>query len=352
MLNRNLATAVSYFLCVVGLSDTAVMSYAEYHRLDLPCTVSGGCEIVWKSAISHPLGVPLPYIGFVAYIALTAMVVLHFRDRSDRWMKRANIVALGGAAVSLGLTAYSTQILGVRCPWCIASALTMCLLALVTSLSVRHSVEPGHRAMRSGLVIALSCIPIAIALGSTAIADRFVMQSPSIQFTASRHPRPDELNPPQTVAFNPSGNRGSLTMFLDLKCGTCHAIFPEVVRYAKAAQLVLYIRHNPSAMHEGAHQLALNAEVANERGYGSRYVENAVTGDGNEAGLDPRPSPHEIELATSRLDVDVDFLRRYGLSGTPVLILSLDKSLPRVISLREFHAMEDADPRKSGEAAS
>ena len=89
-----------------------------------------GCETVAKSHYSHIAGINVAVFGLAGYVLLVAAALLP-----------GDIARVGGLAVSLvgfGFSVYLTYlelfVIDAICQWCVASAVLMMLLFIVSAL--------------------------------------------------------------------------------------------------------------------------------------------------------------------------------------------------------------------------
>jgi uncharacterized membrane protein len=112
----------------VGLAGLGIAGYltaVHYTGAAPVCGLSHGCETVQKSRYSELAGVPVALLGLLGYVAI---LVALSRD-GERGRTAAAFLSLGGFGFSLWLTYTEVAKLHAICPWCVASAVCMTLLA-------------------------------------------------------------------------------------------------------------------------------------------------------------------------------------------------------------------------------
>jgi uncharacterized membrane protein len=137
-------------LALIGLLIAADLSLFRLGFIgQLACTGDGGCAAVQLSPWSRLLGVPVPYIGVVAYGTILTFALMGSRPSHTEG------IAIARALFGLGLTAlafaaYNTFaeafLIRAFCPWCIAcasAAVGICLLALPEAHHLRAGPQPG-----------------------------------------------------------------------------------------------------------------------------------------------------------------------------------------------------------------
>jgi uncharacterized membrane protein len=125
-------------LALAGLAVAGYLTYVHYAELEPLCGLGGDCERVQTSVYAEVAGVPVALLGLLGYALILASLVVP-----------GDAGLVGGAALSLigfGFSAYLTYrelfTIEAICSWCVASAVLLTLLAVVTSLRV---VRAGTR---------------------------------------------------------------------------------------------------------------------------------------------------------------------------------------------------------------
>jgi uncharacterized membrane protein len=125
-------------LALAGLAVAGYLTYVHYAELEPLCGLGGDCERVQTSVYAEVAGVPVALLGLLGYALILASLVVP-----------GDAGLVGGAALSLigfGFSAYLTYrelfTIEAICSWCVASAVLLTLLAVVTCLRV---VRAGAR---------------------------------------------------------------------------------------------------------------------------------------------------------------------------------------------------------------
>jgi uncharacterized membrane protein len=114
-------------LALLGLFDSAYLALER--AIGDPggfCPTGGGCETVQSSAYSTLLGVPVAYMGVVAYAALLAVALLSLSADEVAGLPLPVLLlalASGGVLFSLYLSYLQVAVIGAICFWCVVSAL-------------------------------------------------------------------------------------------------------------------------------------------------------------------------------------------------------------------------------------
>jgi uncharacterized membrane protein len=121
-----IATAV---LALVGLGIAGYLTWVHYAGLQPFCVGGGGgCERVQTSRWADLGGVPVAVLGLAGYLAMLATLALP----EDLGRSAAAFVALVGLGFSAWLTYVEIAKIHAICQWCVASAVVMTLLAVVS----------------------------------------------------------------------------------------------------------------------------------------------------------------------------------------------------------------------------
>lgn len=137
-------------IAVLALVGLLVAGYLSLHRMgligSLQCSL-GGCEIVQSSRYAVFLGVPVAYMGLVAYVGLLAVALVGVQP-ANAASPRISTALLVGSGVGVAFSAYLTYleaaVIHAWCQWCIISAVIVTiifLLAVVERLRLRGVAE-------------------------------------------------------------------------------------------------------------------------------------------------------------------------------------------------------------------
>lgn len=127
-------------LSLAGIGIAGYLSWARAAGESLACPISGGgCETVQQSSYSELVGLPVAYLGLAAYVALLVLVLWD----SEAARAAAAAVALSGAAFAVYLLVVQLVVIDAVCVWCLASDVTIGLLAAVTTWRLLRPSELG-----------------------------------------------------------------------------------------------------------------------------------------------------------------------------------------------------------------
>src|SRR5450432_694515 len=111
-------------LIALGVSAALLIDY--FRPLPAFCDIGSGCDRVRASGYARVLGIPLPLIGAVGFVALMALS-LQDTDRADRLARvLASLVGITGLALLLT----QALVLQVFCKLCVTVDLSSIVIAL------------------------------------------------------------------------------------------------------------------------------------------------------------------------------------------------------------------------------
>ncbi len=122
-------------LGIAGLLDAGYLSWAKLVKTTVVCAPGlGDCGSVNNSSYSMLYGIPVAYLGFLSYLAITVLgLVLILKKREINWI---NYLIFGTTLVGMLFSGYLTYIeLGVLkaiCLYCVISAIIMTALFVIS----------------------------------------------------------------------------------------------------------------------------------------------------------------------------------------------------------------------------
>ena len=132
---------VAIVLAAIGLCVAAYLTYIHYEGIKPVCGLGGNCEKVQSSEWSRLAGIPVALLGLLAYAAILATL---FVEREEALVAGA-LFAVAGFGFSAYLTYREIFSIDAICPWCVASAVIMTLLAVVTTARLLMAPATGRR---------------------------------------------------------------------------------------------------------------------------------------------------------------------------------------------------------------
>lgn len=133
-------------LCVIGLFVAGYLSWAELADKETVCADTGSidCEAVQKSAYADTYGLPVGVTGFLGYVAMLAVLILEDQVKLAATYGRTAVLcmALFGVIFSIYLSLIEGTVLNAWCQWCIASAITITILFVVSVVRLNRFLTP------------------------------------------------------------------------------------------------------------------------------------------------------------------------------------------------------------------
>jgi uncharacterized membrane protein len=143
-------------ICALGLAIAGYLTYVHYAGVSPVCEIAHGCEKVQTSRWSEVAGIPVALLGLVGYAGILAALFVPGET--------GLLAAAGGAVVGFGFSAYLTYrevfTIDAICIWCVASAVLMTALAVITVVRLLRA-DPTAGAPRAPRATARSAGPPA-----------------------------------------------------------------------------------------------------------------------------------------------------------------------------------------------
>jgi uncharacterized membrane protein len=131
--------AIALVLAGAGIVVAGYLTWIHYFDLEAVCVGGGGsCERVQSSQYADLAGVPVALIGLLGYTAILVSLLIG----GDTARMTSAFLAIGGCGFSLYLTYLELFEIDAICQWCVASAVLMTLLAVVTVVRLLRA-EPA-----------------------------------------------------------------------------------------------------------------------------------------------------------------------------------------------------------------
>lgn len=130
----------------LGVSISGYLVAKRFSGGSLACTRWAQCDVVNNSVYSQLYGVPVSVIGLAGYLLLLMLAVaaLWTAGRTQRrTLLLSFVLALGGVGFSIYLTYLEIYVIEALCAWCVASAVVIALLAIVTAIASRLTTPKG-----------------------------------------------------------------------------------------------------------------------------------------------------------------------------------------------------------------
>ena len=114
----------------LGICVAGYLTYVHYAGLEPFCAGGGhGCERVQSSSYAKLGGIPVAVLGLGGYLAIATALLAP----GERARLAAAALAVVGAGFSGYLTYLELFVIDAICQWCVASAVLLTLLAVLTA---------------------------------------------------------------------------------------------------------------------------------------------------------------------------------------------------------------------------
>lgn len=126
-------------LAIVGLLDSAYLSYVKLANQTASCRLIGDCEAVNNSRYAVIGGMPVAVLGVAGYLLILLLLYLDRPGGAGRGPARFAMfgVTLAGTLYSIYLTYIEIYVLQAICPFCVLSAVVMVGLFVVALIRLR-----------------------------------------------------------------------------------------------------------------------------------------------------------------------------------------------------------------------
>ena len=134
-------------LAVIGIGLAGYMSYTDLLGTIPVCGGIGDCETVHTSAYAFIAGVPVAVLGLVSYVAVAGLVLgRQAVSGTTAYLASLGILVmvLSGTLFSAFLTYLEFFVIDAVCPWCVASALTITSMLILSAVDVVRQTRGWH----------------------------------------------------------------------------------------------------------------------------------------------------------------------------------------------------------------
>jgi uncharacterized membrane protein len=130
---------VAIVLALIGLGVASYLTYVHYEDIRPVCGLGGDCVKVQTSEWSRLAGIPVAVLGLIGY----AVILVSLFVPGEEALIAGALTSLVGFGFSAYLTYREVFTIEAICQWCVASAIIMTLLAIITT--TRLLLSPGDQ---------------------------------------------------------------------------------------------------------------------------------------------------------------------------------------------------------------
>ena len=129
---------IVFVLSLMGIIMAVYVLQSFLRQTSIVC-LSSGCEIVRKSPLSYPLGIPVPAVGLVGYSVLSILAFL----RTTGSKRNLLYPILGMSAFGVVFVSWFTYtelfVIKAICTWCAVSAVNMLVIFTISLLMYKEA---------------------------------------------------------------------------------------------------------------------------------------------------------------------------------------------------------------------
>jgi uncharacterized membrane protein len=139
---------LSLVLAILGMLVSAYLTWIKLSNTNAFCSGVGDCEAVNSSSYSEIRGVPVAVLGLAAYLVMAGLLAAEKRWPAFRQSIPLAIfgLALTGTLYSAYLTYVELFVIKAVCPYCVASALIITSILIISVLRLLRGLAAGEDA--------------------------------------------------------------------------------------------------------------------------------------------------------------------------------------------------------------
>ena len=139
MISPLFANRLIFIFSLLGLGVSSFLFYEYSIAGSIICPTGGGCDIVRASPYSLFLGISIPILGIVFYLAMAVLAVVRSQASSRKMLFYLQLlIAVAGVGFGIYLTLLEIFVIRAICFWCALSFIIslMILLSVVLARKV------------------------------------------------------------------------------------------------------------------------------------------------------------------------------------------------------------------------
>ena len=139
MISPLFANRLIFILSLLGLGVSSFLFYEYSIAGSIICPTGGGCDIVRASPYSLFLGISIPILGIVFYLAMAVLAVVRSQASSRKILFYLQLlITVAGVGFGIYLTLLEIFVIRAICFWCVLSFIIslMILLSVVLARKV------------------------------------------------------------------------------------------------------------------------------------------------------------------------------------------------------------------------
>jgi uncharacterized membrane protein len=139
---RSWLDLLQLILIVAGIGIAGYLTYVKLFNVSAYCAGVGDCDTVQNSPYAMLLGVPVAIWGLLSYLGLLGLWLFKrydWRELGHLAGQAFFLATLVGVLYSAYLTYIELFVINAICPWCVASAIVMVALFVLSVVEVFFS---------------------------------------------------------------------------------------------------------------------------------------------------------------------------------------------------------------------
>lgn len=319
-MKRSTALTIVRLACIVAMGFSVALIVDATRVAPAFCALGSGCDTVRKSGYSSVAGIPVSYIGLLAYAIV--FVLAMSKDSAKQW--GARLAALGGL-VALGLLCLQAFVIHAFCTLCLgvdtSAVIAGAAGAYLLTTRARANDEPLHEVLPGSTWAALVLAALFGPIAASTMA-------------------PNTSAPNDIRAFWKPGVV-NIVELSDFECPFCRINHPELEKAKKASKTpVHFVRVSmPLPSHPNARPATRAYLCAVEQGKGEEMADALFIADppseanaaaaAERLGLDlARFKSCVVDAKTdAKIDADIAMIRRTDFKGLPTTWINDQKLL-------------------------
>ena len=116
---------IIFVLSIAGVIMAIYVLQSFLRNTGILCLTGGGCDLVRKSPVSYPFGIPVPAFGLAGYAGLAILSFLRTTSTNKNFLKGMLGIAIFGICFVSWFTIMELFVIKGVCTWCAISAVNM-----------------------------------------------------------------------------------------------------------------------------------------------------------------------------------------------------------------------------------
>lgn len=128
---------IIFVLAIAGIVMGVYVLQSFLRQSSIFCLTGSGCELVRRSQVSYPLGIPVPAFGVAGYTGIAVLAFLRTLRDAKKLVNGILGIAVFGICFVTWFTAMELFVIRGICMWCAISAANMYVIFALSVASAR-----------------------------------------------------------------------------------------------------------------------------------------------------------------------------------------------------------------------